>query len=106
MRAHDSGTCATIVCGCGTAAGARGLCFVRRKSMRSNASLAMKAISDTLVTLAVLCWQLACRAVSAFHLISRHMVWDGSRHILMCCLELDIKVGIGVYLESHVRMVL
>ena len=32
----------------------------------------LRQLEDTMVTLAVVCWQLASQLVSAYHLISRH----------------------------------
>ena len=49
----------------------------------------LRQLVETLVTLAVMFWQLARRIVSAYHPISRHSgnMWGYSRHELKCCLR-------------------
>ena len=68
----------------------------------------VRQLLDTLVTLAIVCWQLACQAVLVYHLISRHCgkMWDlflSRKDVLYP--GLDIEIEMDCYLEPHKGMV-
>ena len=103
-RPRDYSTCVSMLKWCGIA-NIGDLHLIGEMQIQEE-SCQLRQLVVTLVTLAVACCQLACQAVSTYHLISRH---SGSKcgicchHELMCCSggATAIKIGMAFYLESH-----